>query len=174
MYGYAACFHAIAFGCLAALLSSVLRPRPDTARAVSVGAVLALAAAYLSGVHDHEVFGFSAVAACSAVLVGCASASTGRGWADARWLAPLRWAGRHSYELYLFHIIVLALMRDLLPHAAMQPGWKIRWLLLFMALSAGVAALVARYFAEPTNAALRRRSDPARARPRDARRVSAA
>lgn len=173
MYGYAACFDAIAFGCLAALLASIVRPAPAIARVVSVAAAFALVAAYLSGIPGHEVFGFSMVAACSAVLVWCAGASTGRGWADAGWLAPLRWAGRHSYELYLFHIVVLALMRDLVPRAAMQPDWKIPWLLLFIVLSAGAAALLARYFADPTNAALRRRFDPARATPRDARRVSA-
>ena len=174
MYGYAACFDAIAFGCLAALLASAVRPPPAAARAVSVVAALALGAAYLSGIHGHEVIGFSAVAAVSALLMWCASASTGHGWADARWLAPLRWAGRHSYELYLYHIVVLALMRELVPRAAMAPEWKLPWLLLFITASASVAGLVARYFSEPTNAALRRRFDKARAMPRDASRVSAA
>ena len=174
MAGYAACFDAIAFGCLAALLASVKRPPPLAARWGGVVAALALAASYLSGIHGHEGFGFTAVAASSAVLVWCASASNGTGWAEARWLAPLRWAGRHSYELYLFHIIVLAAMRELVPRAQMGVDWKLPGLLLFIATSTGVAALVARYFSEPINAALRARFDTARAPTRSARPVSTA
>lgn len=174
MVGYAACFDAIAFGCLAALLASVKRPPPLAARGGGVVAALALAASYLSGIHGHEGFGFTAVAASSAVLVWCASASNGTGWAEARWLAPLRWAGRHSYELYLFHIIVLAAMRELVPRAQMGVDWKLPGLLLFIATSTGVAALVARYFSEPINAALRARFDTARAPTRSARPVSTA
>lgn len=174
MVGYAACFDAIAFGCLAALLASVKRPPPLAARWGGVVAALALAASYLSGIHGHEGFGFTAVAASSAVLVWCASASNGTGWAEARWLAPLRWAGRHSYELYLFHIIVLAAMRELVPRAQMGVDWKLPGLLLFIATSTGVAALVARYFSEPINAALRARFDTARAPTRSARPVSTA
>ena len=174
MYGYAACFDAIAFGCLAALLASVKRPATPAARWASVAAALALAASYLAGIGGHEAFGFTAVAASSAVLVWCASASSGKGWADACLLAPLRWAGRHSYELYLFHIIVLAAMRELVPRAQMGVDWKLPGLLLFIATSAGVAALLARYFSEPINAALRRRFDTARAPTRGARSVPTA
>jgi peptidoglycan/LPS O-acetylase OafA/YrhL len=174
MYGYAACFDAIAFGCLVALLASVKRPGPGAARWASVAAALALAASYLAGIHGHEAFGFTAVAASAAVLVWCASASTGAGWADARAFAPLRWAGRHSYELYLFHIIVLAAMRELIPRAQMGVDWKLPGLLLFITTSAAVAALVARYFSEPINAALRARFDTARAPARSARPVSTA
>jgi peptidoglycan/LPS O-acetylase OafA/YrhL len=174
MYGYAACFDAIAFGCLAALLASVKRPAPRVARWVGVAAALVLAASYLAGIHGNEAFGFTAVAASMAVLVWCASAGTGRGWADARALAPLRWAGRHSYELYLFHIIVLATMRELVPRAQMSVDWKLPGLLLFIVASACVAALVARYFSEPINAALRVRFDTARASTRSARPVPTA
>ena len=174
MYGYAACFDAIAFGCLAALVASVKRPAPQAARWLGVAAALALATSCLAGIGGHEAFGFTAMAASAAVLVWCASASSGAGWADARWLAPLRWAGRHSYELYLFHIIVLAAMRGLVPRAQMGADWKLPSLLLFIAASAGVAGLVARYFSEPINAALRRRFDTARAPTRGARPVPTA
>jgi peptidoglycan/LPS O-acetylase OafA/YrhL len=174
MYGYAACFDAIAFGCLAALLAAVKRPAPMAARWLGVAAAVALATSYLAGIHGHEAFGFTAVAAASAVLVWCASASTGAGWADARGLAPLRWAGRHCYELYLFHIIVLAAMRELVPRAQMGVDWKLPGLLLLITTSAAVAALVARYFSEPINAALRARFDTARAPTRSARPVPTA
>jgi peptidoglycan/LPS O-acetylase OafA/YrhL len=176
MVGYAACFDAIAFGCLAALLADAVQPALKLARPLSLLAAFALAASYLRGIGHHEAFGFSAVAACAAVLMWCASADLGtaKGWAGARAWAPLRRAGRHSYELYLFHIIVLAAMRDFVPRAQMSVDWKLPGLVVFLAASAGVAALMARYFSEPTNAALRRRFDAARAFARSARPVSTA
>lgn len=66
-------------------------------------------------------------------------------------------------------IIVPAVLREFVPRAQMSAAWKPPALLLFIAASAGVAALVARYFAEPVNAALRRRFGTARASPRSAR-----
>jgi peptidoglycan/LPS O-acetylase OafA/YrhL len=107
--GYAACFDAITFGCLAALLASVKRHAPLAARWLGVGAGLALAA-----------------------------------------------------------------MRELVPRAQMGADWKLPGLLLFITTSAAVAALVARYFSEPINAALRARFDTARAPARSVRPVSTA
>jgi len=74
-----------------------------------------------------------------------------------RVLGPLRWMGRHSYELYLFHIVVLACMRDLVPRDALANGAKPLWLIVFVALSCIAAAVVSRYFTEPANRALRQR-----------------
>lgn len=174
MVGYAACFDAIAFGVLAALLAQTVPPPARAARTIGVAGAFALAAAYLAGIGGHEVFGFSAVAACAALIVwatSAAGAGASAGWAAARAFAPLRWAGRHSYELYLFHIVVLALMRDVLPRDQLGFAWKLPWLLVFIAASALVAQVVARCFSEPINAALRRRFDRAHATTRGVRPV---
>jgi peptidoglycan/LPS O-acetylase OafA/YrhL len=69
----------------------------------------------------------------------------------------LRWLGRHSYEVYLFHIIVLALMRNLLSRDDVSYDTRLPLLCLFVALSVVVAALVARYVSEPANMAIRSR-----------------
>ena len=67
----------------------------------------------------------------------------------------LCWFGRHSYELYLFHIIVLAAMRDIVPKESLSPMLKLPLLALFVLLSALVAGAVARFYAEPLNRRLR-------------------
>jgi len=54
--------------------------------------------------------------------------------------------------------VVLGLMRDALPRDQLGYAAELPWLRAFFAASALVAALVARYFSEPANAALRRRS----------------
>jgi peptidoglycan/LPS O-acetylase OafA/YrhL len=156
MYGHAACFDAIALGVLAALLSNRATP-PRAAPGLALLSAGALAWAYLRGIGGHEAFGFTQIAMATAALLFLTSAGAGRVFASGRGLAPLRWAGRHSYELYLFHLVVLALMRDALPRNQLGYGFKLPWLVVFVALSAMVAAVVARWISEPANAALRRR-----------------
>lgn len=156
MYGYLACFDAIALGCLTALL----KPRISlTRRASAIATWIAapgLACFYLIGIDGHEAFGFSLIASATCVLL-LTSGGDAEQVKPIRLFEPLRWMGRHSYELYLFHIVVLAGMRDLVPREALATGAKLPWLLLFLALSSGVAAMISRYFSEPTNRALRQR-----------------
>lgn len=116
-----------------------------------------MAALYLRGIDGHEVFGFTLVALASGVfLLGSSVESPTTDRAPGR--SVLRWFGRHSYEIYLFHIIVLAGMRNVATKETLGYGARLPWLLLFLCLTALAAALVARYVSEPANAALRRRS----------------
>lgn len=157
MYGYLACFDAIAIGCLCAMLERALRPGPGLARALLWGGAAAMAALYVRGYEGIEALGFSVMALCAGVfLMGAAGAAPMAALA-ARISAPLRWMGRHSYELYLYHIIVLALLRNLMVKADLTAVTRLLLLLLFVAVSCLLAALVARYVAQPANLALRRR-----------------
>lgn len=154
MYGYFACFDAIALGCLSAVLA---RRRPVEKRYARVLRVLAggaIAVLYLQGIAGHEVFGFSLVALASAVFLYAAPAVSG---APGRVTAALGWLGRHSYELYLFHIIVLGLMRNVIERPGLSYATRLPWLLTFLGASMVLAALVARYVSTPANTALRRR-----------------
>jgi peptidoglycan/LPS O-acetylase OafA/YrhL len=164
MYGYFACFDAIAIGCLTALLSRQVRITQPVAALLRVIAGIALCVVYLRGIAGNEIFGFSLIALCSALFLfgsSAVDASTGKTskWdiSAAKLTSPLRWLGRHSYELYLFHIIVLAAMRNLLDKTELSYWARLPWLMLFLLLSAILAALVARYVSEPANRAIRQR-----------------
>jgi peptidoglycan/LPS O-acetylase OafA/YrhL len=154
MYGYLACFDAIAIGCLTALLTQHWQPGARAGQRLRWTAGLALAALYVRGIGGHEVFGFSAIALSSAAFIvgatGGQAASQGR-------TGPLQWLGRHSYELYLFHIILLAAMRNVVDKAGLGYAERLPWLALFLAATALAAALVARCVSEPANTTLRRR-----------------
>ncbi len=154
MYGYAACFDAIAFGCLTALCRRHFGIGRTAKRLIRGAAAAGLAAGYFAGIDGHEVFGFSVIALCSACLLIDAFDAPGGDMAP----LPARavgWLGRHSYELYLFHIIVLAGMRNVVPKGTLAHACKLPFFALFLLSSALGAAAVSRFFGEPLNAALR-------------------
>ena len=156
--GYAACFDAIALGCLTALLARRWTPAGRRAGFMRAIAALGFVATYLNGIDGHEVFGFSAIALSASLYLLASARDTGPSLATGRLTKPLRWLGRHSYELYLFHIVVLALMRNVFARGELAPwAWGL-WLTLFILLSTLVAYLVARYVSEPANQAIRQLS----------------
>ena len=93
---------------------------------------------------------FLAVGTCLVML-----AIAQRNTAGGKFTAPLRWYGRHSYEIYLTHMfLVFAATRVFI-----SMGLSLRWVLpvyVITLLLAGLAgAFVARYFSEPLNRTLR-------------------
>jgi peptidoglycan/LPS O-acetylase OafA/YrhL len=155
MYAYPACFDAIAFGCLAAVMQGKVQIGRRLSVLIRYAAGVGLAVTYFAGIDGHEIFGFSLIAICVVGLLSNAFDAPARQakYLPSRWLC---WFGRHSYELYLFHIILLAGMRDLVPKATLAYAAKLPLFALFLALSCLLAAVVARYFAEPLNVRLRR------------------
>ena len=159
LYAYPACFDGIAIGCCTALLSRRLRLSWRQARWLLV-AIPLMAALYLwRSIADTNVWGVTAMASGTAALL-LASAAAGTSVRPGRIRTGFGWLGRHSYELYLFHLPVLAAMRVAVPPEQAAPGIKPPWLLVFLLLSAALAALVARLVAEPANEALRRHLVP--------------
>ncbi len=82
-----------------------------------------------------------------------------RGSASAAWLEPVRWFGRHSYEVYLSHeFAVIAVLTVL---AKIHRGPTSAWIVAVLALSAALGFIFARFFSEPINRALRGNTLPA-------------
>ncbi len=164
LYGYLACFDAIAMGCMAAVL--VWSGRVPLVSARMRNLVQGLALVFMgwifmrAGIDAVPVWGMTFMALGAAVFVSVEGAerevAQGRAFAD-RLAAPVAWLGRHSYELYLFHIVLLSLMRTALLPETMAPGAKLPWLVVFLAASAAVAWGIARMYSEPMNRWLRER-----------------
>ncbi len=163
LYADPACFDAISIGCLISMLARRWRPSLRLALTMEVAGWVTLIVFWLRGFEgSHVMFSFTVIAlSTGAIILGgvsrpatmAARSIPGRG---------IRWLGRHSYELYLFHIIVLGIMRDIVPGKALGTVWQIPWLLSFLLVSAGVAAVVARAIGDPANTVLRRRLLPVR------------
>ncbi len=156
LYANLACFDAISIGCLTALLARRWTPSGGLAYAFRTFGWVALVFVWYRGFGGtHKVFAFTWLAlATSAVITGSLDSTRTE---QASWLAgrAIRWLGRHSYEIYLFHIIVLAAMRDVVAGDALGPAWQVPWLLLFLSLSCLIAREVARRWSEPANTLLR-------------------
>lgn len=171
LYGYFACFDAIAMGCCMALLARWRKTR-ETENYLSGAArnVLQFCAAFLiAWIYLRKAIGDSPVIGPSLVAIGAAIFVLAEGWwppspaasSRLRW-EPLGWLGRHSYELYLFHIVVLALMRNLVDRGHLASEQKPLWFLVFLVLSTMLAAAVARFYSEPLNQRLRLALIPAK------------
>jgi peptidoglycan/LPS O-acetylase OafA/YrhL len=104
---------------------------------------------------QSHVLGVTGIAFGTAVLLVGAHAHGPR--AGARLLAPLRWSGKLSYELYLFHLLVLGGLRTLYPPLAIHGNEKLLLLGVYLALSVAVAALIARGYATPFDRFVKRR-----------------
>ncbi len=154
LYAYLACFDGIAIGCCTALLSRRLSLSWRQARWLLLAIPLMAALHLVRSILDTGVWGVTAMAlGTGALLLASAAGPPSRPGGVG---AGFGWLGRHSYELYLFHLPVLAAMRVLLPPAEIMPGIKPVWLLVFLSSSAGLAGLIAHLVAEPANRALRR------------------
>ncbi|MCX6591421.1 MAG: acyltransferase [Acidobacteria bacterium] len=156
---------AIALGCLAALLTDWLGRRISRAArgaahwrglaAVGSGLLLLVAIwpqwslmGYLGRI---GLDGTALALGTCLVMIG----SVVRGESGRRWTLPLRWLGRHSYEVYLTHEFVV------IWGTAAYVGWPrgplAAWFALMVVLSAVLGAVVARYVSEPLNRMLRLR-----------------
>jgi peptidoglycan/LPS O-acetylase OafA/YrhL len=154
--GYLACFDAIAVGCLVALLDRHVTLRPGPGRVLRSVATIVLIVTYFLGIEGHEVFGFSVIALGTGALLLRALPTP----CNKSRSAPVRlvcFMGRQSYELYLFHGIVLAVLRNVISKGTMPYGYKLPMLAFFVVVSVLLAGAAARYFAEPANALLRER-----------------
>ena len=161
LYGYLACFDAIAIGCGAAVLArhqALAALRQPWVR-VAIG--IAMTALYLAWpISRSNVLGASAMALGAAVLLlhTPAGSQTPAGWAR----RALMRCGRDCYEIYLLHLVVLGLLRTWAPPALTHGDVKLALLLACVAGSCLIGAAVARGYSTPINRALRQRFGIAR------------
>ncbi len=130
--------------------------RPALGRALRIVATIVLVLTYFLGIEGHEVFGFSVIALSTGVLL-IRAFDAPRNKSPSAPVRLICFMGRLSYEVYLFHGIVLAVLRNVIPKGTMPYVYKLPMLVLFVIASVLLAGAVARYYAEPANVLLRER-----------------
>jgi peptidoglycan/LPS O-acetylase OafA/YrhL len=155
----------IAVGCLAALLTHRLWPSRDSLRRSLIPIqILGAAMIFLialwpphqpilrflgkSGLDDTAL----ALATSLVMLASVLRNRPGRPWT-----APLRWFGRHSYEVYLTHEFLVVFGTEL--YLKYRRGPVALWVIAILLLTAPLGALVAHLLSEPLNRRLRPKLD---------------
>lgn len=170
---YIGCMSGIALGCLTALLTERLQranPIRLYARALLMIQIAGSVLMLLIVVRPHwqwvRFLGRSGtddtVLSLGTCLVMLASVLRGR--SGRAWLEPIRWFGRHSYEVYLTHEFVVVWMTLL--YVKLRGEWPVAWIIAEVVLAAPLGALVARWFSEPMNRRLRGAVPPSRSQSR--------
>ncbi|GAN69240.1 acyltransferase family protein [Acetobacter orleanensis] len=161
LFAYLASFDGIAIGCMAAGLATRWRLDGLIGRLLQPTVLLGMATLYLwRSIGATNIWGVSAMALGTAVLlIASAHHENGPLATRSRLLRGLEWTGRLSYELYLFHLIILGLLRTLLPPATVPAtGFERLALLAVFFIGSGLlASAISRTFSEPLNRILRQR-----------------
>jgi peptidoglycan/LPS O-acetylase OafA/YrhL len=154
MYGNLACVDMLVYGCAAAVAAGSVELGNGFRRLLAWLSLIAMGWVYMRGIDGNEAFGATELGIAAAVFLVMVSRLPA-GTLARRAGAPLAWLGSHSYELYLFHIVVLGLMQEIVPRAGMSAGRKLPMLVVFFLASACVAWVVARWYGDPLNRRLR-------------------
>jgi peptidoglycan/LPS O-acetylase OafA/YrhL len=157
LYAYFASFDGIAVGCCTALLASHTAPRGRWATIAGAFVALSMAAFYLARpIGDTNVYGVTLMAVGTGFLLLLThNRKAGLPVDRTRICAVLAWFGRLSYELYLFHLIVLGLIRSAYPVGSVAGNEKLVLLAVYLLCAALLAAIVGRFYSEPLNRAIR-------------------
>jgi peptidoglycan/LPS O-acetylase OafA/YrhL len=156
--GYLSCMDSIALGCLTAILArSITLSNTYVWIARLTGAALMLlvvAAKPFAGSLGLYKMGLDAtVLAFGTCLVILAISQTNS--PGSKFTAPIRWYGRHSYEIYLTHMFLVFSFTRVFIALKLSLSWVLPIYFLTLLLSGFLGALIACYYSEPLNRKLR-------------------
>jgi peptidoglycan/LPS O-acetylase OafA/YrhL len=159
-YSYLGGMDAIALGCLTALLASRTRfSRPGLRALAALGGALLIFSLCFSVRASSWGLGrdgldMSILAAGACMIVIAASQTR---WTSPRFVSPMLNLGQRSYEVYLTHMFVVFALFQLFVEAGKPMKAVPALFITAIVLSGLFGALVARFYSEPINRALRKR-----------------
>ena len=71
------------------------------------------------------------------------------------WKSNLVWLGKRSYELYLFHLVILGLIKVFFIPVQTSSGMKLILLIVFFVASCILATWIEKYYASSLNRKIR-------------------
>jgi peptidoglycan/LPS O-acetylase OafA/YrhL len=151
------CFDLMAMGALAAIAAHHLRytmPTSIPPYIASAGAALALTTYLALSPREHYTIGPTLIGIGASLML---FASTFRQWGAKRTI--LGKIGSLSYEIYLFHLLIFALLAKVLPATTGVPSYLVFGGVTFATYQ--ICAAIAANFSVPINAYIRARLAPA-------------
>ena len=161
--GYLSCMDSIALGCLTAMLARSIKLSNAvawTARLSGAALMFLVCAAnpvaarlglYRTGLDATGL----ALGTCLVMLAIAQSNDPG-----SKFTAPMRWYGRHSYEIYLTHMFFVFSFTRTFIALNLSLHWILPIYFVTLLLSGFLGAFIARYYSEPLNKKLRENLAP--------------
>ncbi|MFT4021382.1 MAG: acyltransferase [Acinetobacter sp.] len=160
LYHYFSSFDAIAIGILTALIWQKCNVQLFQSVAVKVAVIILMISVYIMApIKEVATWSVTVFAILSGLLILSFKGQTSM---DMQHFSVFKlqhywiWLGRHSYELYLFHLIILGLFKVWFFPAITSINTKLILLPAFLLLSIMLAALIKRFYADPLNGLIRK------------------
>jgi peptidoglycan/LPS O-acetylase OafA/YrhL len=156
LYHYFSSFDGIAFGCLTAIISNKFRFSQNISVYIRNIVIAIMICIYFYGpIKETCVFGITAFSLCTSVLI-MTSLSIQKDY-DNFLANPLKRIGRNSYEIYLFHLVVLGLIKILFIPPMTNGNIKVLLLVVYLFIAIVLGGIIAKYFSNPLNRKIRNR-----------------
>ena len=155
LYHYFSSFDGIAIGCLTALIaqnySGIL---PNKNIMIGIVSVLMIILYFYAPIKAVSTWGVSVFALLSAILIFC-FAQNPTAQTSSIFSKIMVWIGQRSYEMYLFHLIVLGLFKVLYFPKETLPIEKLMLLPVYFILVFILSWAIEKYYSTPLNRKIR-------------------
>lgn len=157
LYHYFSSFDGIAIGCLTALIAQNLHEKIQFPKLViSIVSILMITLYLYAPIKEVSIWGISLFAILSAILIFC-FAQNPRTESASIFSKAMLWIGQRSYEMYLFHLIILGLFKVVYLPKASLPIEKLMLLPIYFIGVFILSWAIERYYSTPLNKKIRNR-----------------
>lgn len=155
LYHYFSSFDGIAMGCLTALMTQRMSQKIQVSKIVVPIIVLLMVTVYLyAPIKEVSTWGISIFALLSAMLIFCFAQNP---HTESRSILSkgVAWIGQRSYEMYLFHLIILGLFKVFYFPKETLAVEKLMLLPIYFIAVFVLSWVIEKYYSTPMNAKIR-------------------
>ncbi|WP_434278920.1 acyltransferase family protein [Acinetobacter sp. CE-15] len=155
LYHYFSSFDGIAMGCLTALMTQRMSQKIQVSRIVVPIIVVLMVTVYLyAPIKEVSTWGISLFALLSAMLIFCFAQNP---HTESRSILSkgIAWIGQRSYEMYLFHLIILGLFKVFYFPKETLASEKLMLLPIYFIAVFVLSWAIEKYYSTPMNAKIR-------------------
>ena len=157
LYHYFSSFDGIAIGCLTALFAQNMHEKIHIPKLViSIVPALMITLYLYAPIKEVSTWGVSVFAVLSAILIFC-FAKNPQAESSSIISKALVWIGQRSYEMYLFHLIILGLFKVFYLPKETLPVEKLMLLPIYFIGVFILSWVIEKYYSTPLNVIIRKR-----------------
>lgn len=157
LYHYFSSFDGIAIGCLTALLAQKYQVSNAVKTPLIILSIILMCVVYLyAPIKMVSTWSISVFALLAAILIFCFSQQATKP-SQKPIAKAMVWVGKRSYEMYLFHLIILGLFKVVYFPKETLPVEKLMLLPIFFIATFALSWLIEKYYSVPLNRKIRKK-----------------